>query len=70
MILGPLLEAYFLRALRISQGDLTVLFSVDPRQRALGSASLISISHSIRGGMGGAKPRPRRRVLSYTGVLT
>src|SRR6056297_3192975 len=27
VILGPLLEAYFLRALRISQGDLTVLFS-------------------------------------------
>ena len=27
VILGPLLENYFLRALRISQGDLTVLFS-------------------------------------------
>jgi len=27
VILGPLLEAYFLRALRISQGDLMVLFS-------------------------------------------
>lgn len=27
VILGPLLEAYFLRAPRISQGDLTVLFS-------------------------------------------
>jgi len=27
VILGPLLENYFLRALRIAQGDLTVLFS-------------------------------------------
>jgi len=27
VILGPLLENYFLRALRISQGDLSVLFS-------------------------------------------
>jgi putative tricarboxylic transport membrane protein len=27
VILGPMLEAYFLRALRISQGDIMVLFS-------------------------------------------
>ena len=27
VILGPLLDNYFLRALRISQGDLMVLFS-------------------------------------------
>jgi putative tricarboxylic transport membrane protein len=29
VILGPLLEQYFLRALRMSQGDIMVLFSSD-----------------------------------------
>ena len=29
MILGPLLETYFLRALKMSEGDLMVIFSSD-----------------------------------------
>ena len=42
VILGPLLEQYFLRALRISQGDLSVLFS-----STLGNILWVALAASI-----------------------
>ncbi len=42
VILGPLLEAYFLRAMKMSQGDIMVLFSSD-----LGNALWVGLFLSI-----------------------
>ncbi len=59
IILGPLLENYFLRALRISQGDLTVLFS-STLGNVLWALLLLSLlAPAIKRGFKTAKPHDK-----------
>jgi putative tricarboxylic transport membrane protein len=60
LILGPLAEAQFRRALSISQGDLTVFFT-DP----LSAAFLIIAAVALLGPFGW-RLRERRRQISHT----
>ena len=72
VLMGPLFEQYFLRALRVGQGDLDDPVLLDARQRAVGDggrgAGAAVAAQPPPAGRAGADPARRTRIAGYAAV--